>query len=419
MTELGFTDDPKMLVSGTPRDIHGLIVTMQTYSHAFEAVGDGLRKIDDGNWKGKAADKFRERFEQQPVNWIQAADAFRDGANALVPYVSTLEWAQTQAVEAVVLWKSGQAKTNAAGPSLFAGSSAGMALLMSPDRPPTVLPNDPGGAEKRQAVELLHEARRQLSEVASDTARKFHDACAHAPTDPSFLDNVGSFFQGFGEGLVDLLGIVNPANWKGMAEGSAELVRLAAADPDAAFKQFIDYDGERDNPAKWAGGLIPSFLGSKGLGKLGRLEKVAKLTEHLDEHLFRGHVRIDRISGYHFRPGGEDLGDFRLKEVTLPPDKNGVYQAVVEGTLEDGSIAKKTSTFFPDNWSKAEVKDAVLQAFEHREPVLNKLGEVLPNKWQGVYNGVTVEGLFKQGSGATFSSATLDDVGTAYPKYGK
>lgn len=91
--------------------------------------------------------------------------------------------------------------------------------------------------------------------------------------------------------------------------------------------------------------------------------------------------------------------------------------AKFEGVDLLGNVESKTSTFFPDSWTPARVESAIESAFDVREPVYNRLGEVLPNKWQARVDGVLIEGMFSRDSTATFESAKLYDVGTAYPKY--
>jgi hypothetical protein len=172
---------------------------------------------------------------------------------------------------------------------------------------------------------------------------------------------------------------------------------LAKEDPGAAARYAIDYETMRDNPARWAGGMVAGSLLGKGVGRLGKAGKFGNLSDRLGEHVFYGHPRPGRISGYHYRPGGEDVGNFRVTEIRRPPDRNGVYEAWVEGSTEDGQVGRKRSTFFPDAWTQSEVQGAIQKSFENRQPVYDSAGAPLLHKWQGMYNGIRIEGMYLPG----------------------
>lgn len=400
--QLGFTENPKDLIPGDSANIRNTIRAFCAYGHALENVGHGLKTIDDGGWQGSAADAFRSKFEQQPQRWMQAGDAFTDAAQALNSYADTLDWAQSQAREALALWKEGEAKTQqwmTADPTLSWQQRMG--------RDST---GDPGKELCNKAQDTLERARNQLDDAGHQAASKVGAARDLAPPAPTVLENFCSFFEGGWEAAKNTFALLDPRNWDDHAEALKKLVELALKDPEAAAKLYLDYDTLRDDPAKWAGGFLIGELLAKQ-----RLARFERLGQHLHEHLFQGHSKPTSISGFHHRPGGTDTGGFRLDRMITERDANGVYWAYIEGPDKNGRITPKKSTLFPDHWTIAEVEDAVEQAFERRQPVRDKDGNIKPGKWQGTGSGILIEGYFD--AKVDINDVKIYDLNTTYPIY--
>jgi hypothetical protein len=86
-----------------------------------------------------------------------------------------------------------------------------------------------------------------------------------------------------------------------------------------------------------------------------------------ETHLFEGYInRKGDPVGYHSRPGGRDPATARVVSVVDPPNKVGVYTAMVEIHAPKGRWLSKQSTLFPDNMSRKEVIQAVLHSFQNR-----------------------------------------------------
>lgn len=107
-------------------------------------------------------------------------------------------------------------------------------------------------------------------------------------------------------------------------------------------------------------------------------------------HLFEGQInRRGKPVGFHARPGGVDPEGARLVRVIDGPNRLGVYVAKVEIRAASGRWLAKTSTFYPDDFSEADVVAAILAAFERSDG-----GE----KWRGDSGrGFTIEGYFQNG----------------------
>lgn len=86
-------------------------------------------------------------------------------------------------------------------------------------------------------------------------------------------------------------------------------------------------------------------------------------------HVFAGEInRSGKPVGYHSRPDGKDPAGARLVSIRDQPNSLGVYTATIE--IRDGDQWKsKFSSFFPDSMSRAQVTDAILNAYnKSRDP---------------------------------------------------
>lgn len=121
-----------------------------------------------------------------------------------------------------------------------------------------------------------------------------------------------------------------------------------------------------------------------------------------ETHLFAGYVnRKGDPVGFHSRPGGRDPGRARVTVVTDPPNKAGVYTARVEVLASGRHWLSKQSTFFPDRMTRAEVIQAILNAYQHRT------------------SGKSVKFSGPSGKGFTIEGYLLTDgrINTAFPVY--
>nr|WP_143196632.1 hypothetical protein [Streptomyces sp. MJM1172] len=91
---------------GKPAAIRESARHLKDFQGAFDRVGQGMRALDSGHWKGQAADAFRGKFAMHPADWLHASDACEAAAGALNRYAETLEWSQKQAQQAIDLYKA-------------------------------------------------------------------------------------------------------------------------------------------------------------------------------------------------------------------------------------------------------------------------------------------------------------------------
>jgi hypothetical protein len=120
-------------------------------------------------------------------------------------------------------------------------------------------------------------------------------------------------------------------------------------------------------------------------------------------HIFQGEInRHGKPTGFHAKLNGETPGNIRILQIRGKPNHAGVYTAQI--AIRDQATGKwkeKFSSIFPDHMSISEVINAILHAYEHREP-----GRSRP--WRG-----------PSGQGFPIEGYLLDNgrINTAYPIY--
>ncbi|WP_329314473.1 MULTISPECIES: putative T7SS-secreted protein [unclassified Streptomyces] len=295
--QLGQTEEANELIHGSPSAIRESAKHFRDFQTAFDRVGEGMRALDSGRWKGAAADAFREKFAMHPTDWLRAADACEAAAGALARYTETVQWAQQQAGEAVHLYKKGDKATKDADAAYETKAEEYEAAAKAghdPGPKPTV-PGDVGAADRKRAQEILNEARRQRDETASAVQKVLQTALEHAPAKPpamerawsGFLDHEGAqavelthFTGGVVKGTADLLNFargLNPAdpyNLTHPAEYAQHLnMTLAGLVSTASHPERIPgavLDSFEGDASEGWGRLAPEFIGTKGAGGAAR-----------------------------------------------------------------------------------------------------------------------------------------------------
>ncbi|CAM5638630.1 putative T7SS-secreted protein [Streptomyces canus] len=232
---LGESEDPKELVHGSEPALRERAGHLRKFAAGFENVGQGMRSLDPGEWRGQAADAFRAKFDVQPKQWLTAADACTAAATALDTYADTVAWAQERAQAAIERYRAAQDASrraadaydaqvsayNRAAERYNATAEAGGDPGVKPTKPGDF--TDPGTAGRQEAQEILSDARRQRTEVAQDARRKMAAALESAPPKPEFTDRLGAgaadLFVGTQLNSAHVLG--------GFLKGGAEMVKLA------------------------------------------------------------------------------------------------------------------------------------------------------------------------------------------------
>ncbi|MGC0338353.1 putative T7SS-secreted protein [Streptomyces sp. SLBN-8D4] len=305
---LGETEDPKELIHGSEPALRERAGHLRKFAAAFENVGQGMRSLDPGEWRGQAADAFRAKFDVQPKQWLTAADACTAAAGALESYADMVTWAQGRARAAIEKYRAAQDASrraadtyeaqvsayNQAADRYNATAEAGGDPGVKPTKPGDFV--DPGTAGREEAQEILTHARRQRTDAAQDARRKIAAALESAPPKPEFTDRLGAgaadLFVGTQLNSVHVLGgllrggtdvlklartvnpldpynLTHPGEWsKNSSMLLAGLVGTAAH-PERLPMSLLG-TGWSSDPGDAAGYLLSNLIGGKGAGGAGR-----------------------------------------------------------------------------------------------------------------------------------------------------
>lgn len=339
------------LVPGDPAQIWRLADAYNRMAARCEEAGRAFRATDVGDWYGRAAEAFHDRFARHPKRVVALADAYARVAVALDTYASVLAWAQRQAGE--VLAEDKPLAPPPPEPVLtIAEQAEATGVITGAAEPP------------RQDEPPLRRALAMLDTVGDESAKALTTA-AEALTVPV-----------------------------------AALPTPLPPPPPVAVPAPPVVFALRDDPQDWVTGIAT-------LRKRLRWDGLNRLSPRLAQHLFEGHHRPSRAAdtGYHHREGGVDRGALRVVKIVDGPDEHGVYVGQVRGPRTPAATVK-TSTFFPDSWTRAEVLYAVRRVFLDGEHEPGK------RRFRGVYRGVRIEGFLRNGA----ARPRLCDIVTAYPR---
>ncbi|MGY5129487.1 putative T7SS-secreted protein [Streptomyces nigrescens] len=306
--QLGESDDPKELIHGDVAKINESAAHLKDFYAAFERVGQGIRKLDAGSWKGKAADSFHEKFDVHPKQWMRTADACEAAWKALDSYADTVSWAQKKAQAAIDAWRAAEKKTmkafkayshavdayNAKADAYNAARDKGSDPGPKPDKPGDF--HDPADQDREAAQDILKNARTQRNEAAEKAQHALKSALEHAPQAPKFttetaLDtadgiaaggmNLMHVVGGVGKALVETVNLgrmVNPLEPYNLAHPHLYMANVSkitlglastAAHPGRLAKGMLG-DGWGSDPGDALGGVIGNLIGAKGVGAVGK-----------------------------------------------------------------------------------------------------------------------------------------------------
>ncbi|WP_136517620.1 MULTISPECIES: WXG100 family type VII secretion target [Cellulomonas] len=158
--ELGESDDPVALVPGVAGDVRGAAATLRSWSTRLSDTGDQLKALRAPSWTGEGADAFWGSFGPVPGVWFTASDLLADAATALEAHADAITSAQDKAQDAIDRWNRGEERTARARADYqeaavrFAQHGGGMHPVFV----------DSGEADRREAREILEDARTALDE---------------------------------------------------------------------------------------------------------------------------------------------------------------------------------------------------------------------------------------------------------------
>lgn len=289
---------PTFTIDGDPATIDARAGDLQARSVVFGTVSTNLSAITTGGWTGRAADRFRDRFDVEPQRWQYAADGFREAATALVAYAAALRTAQQQAEQAERDYERGDAETAQAraGYDRDVQSAYRAKERWEAENGPgtytlTIHPFvDSGEPIRAAALSDLESTRATLEAAEHECARLVRAACAHAPEKRNWFETglafIGGVLYGAGEAVFQIADLLNHLQFGplydlyDLATGNLTPEELAAkkslqveqvqlmwnaltTDPLGFGKQLgksvLDWDTWADDPARALGHLVPDI----------------------------------------------------------------------------------------------------------------------------------------------------------------
>lgn len=378
---------------GVDQLVPGDAAGMQAYADRLRRVADGagrvgelLARVDAGAMVGDYGTALRERVAAAPapydLTWLSLSAA----ADAVDALAASVREAQVAAQRAVELFNRGETATQ----SWEAAVEQQAAGALGPVLPPAV--SDPGEEDRGQARRLLGAAQDEVARVAERTRAVLGEVAAAAPTfDRGFV--AGAVDAWVGVGRFAMSAATDP--W-GTGAAAGQQTRHAVLHPRRTVGAALRaYDRA---PREVAGGLLATAGPGVGAGialkqasradvhrppppaRVGELalapgpERVLPELEGLPlwKHVLHGEINHNgKGTGYHHRLDGQD-GAGRKVVGPVTPGQFGTYQVPkVVFMRPDGSTTtkKNPTTFFPDAWSREQVRMAVSSAWQSRNRV--------------------------------------------------
>jgi len=193
-----------------------------------------------------------------------------------------------------------------------------------------------------------------------------------------YLPIIAMIFVGLGAGL-DRLGIDLDALTRGESPFSSSNANNSASSGSDALSSSRANSSSQHSGQKWS-------------------DTSPNINLH---HVFDGEInRRGKPTGFHSRPNGEDPAGARVVSVKDKPNRYGVYTANIE-VLDGNQWKGKFSSFFPDDLSRDEVINVILNAYNNSN---NKNAQ----PWEGPSGaGYRVQGYTSNQGG----------INTAFPIY--
>lgn len=181
--ELGETEDKRELIRGDSGSINDRASKLTSMAQNIESTGEALSKINAADWTGNTADAFNAVYDKQPGLWHKASAAMTATAATMSGWGSTVEWAQSQAAEAIALWRDAEQEERRQKERWNALSDEG-----KEDTPLT----DTWSSKYEEAKRVLKAARTERDSIAGEVGGKISTHTGNAPTEPPFLNRMGA-----------------------------------------------------------------------------------------------------------------------------------------------------------------------------------------------------------------------------------
>ena len=151
---------------------------MMDRANEFAEIHSSLSALNSDGWKGRAADRFREKFKIQLQGWVDAQETFSSVSKEYSSYASTLQSAQSQCDEIRSRWEQGrraveQAQNNKADARSRAQAEGGIPMIdASCDEGPGRATMQGAEEDFQALVNEVNEAGNQLNSALDEGISK-------------------------------------------------------------------------------------------------------------------------------------------------------------------------------------------------------------------------------------------------------
>ncbi len=216
--DLGTAASGRELIPGDPDEVEALAARLAALGEGLSEAAARLVDLDDGGWRGPAAEAFRATLGDQPQRYAVAGEAFADATAALRRYAGVVSDAQAEAQRALQWWQEAEAAT--------AGWERAWALH---------------DAEWRQrTLSTLDAASAAVDDEAAIAAAALAAAEEGAPDEPGFRSRLWAGLSGFAGGL-----------WASTGGAVVEIVGAVLDDPGGFVSDAWDNAVDHLNVFDW------------------------------------------------------------------------------------------------------------------------------------------------------------------------
>ncbi|MBW3612052.1 MAG: EndoU domain-containing protein, partial [Actinobacteria bacterium] len=236
------------LIPGDPDEVEALAARLAALGEGLSEAAARLVDLDDGGWRGPAAEAFRATLGDQPQRYAVAGEAFAAATVALRRYAGVVSDAQAEGDRAIEWWREGEAATGAwerawsSHDAEVARRRASTELAIVAGAADLLRPSlvDPGAEWRQRALSTLDAATAAVDHEAAATATALAAAEQGAPSEPSFWSRLWAGLSGFADGL-----------WASTGGAGLEIVGAVLDDPGGFVSDAWDNAVDHLNVFDW------------------------------------------------------------------------------------------------------------------------------------------------------------------------
>ncbi|WP_157985244.1 putative T7SS-secreted protein [Lentzea terrae] len=366
--ELADATNATELIAGEPGEITAAATAMATLGDAMTLAGEGLAAIETSSWTGQAADNFRARISDKPKQWLDAGTGLQEMSAALVQYRLVLDSSQSEAGRALHMWQGAREATRKAVTEHNQRVEVYNRVVDAGQDPgPRPVYSDPGEAGRKQAEQMLEDARRRVTDAGYACGRVITKWISQAPAQPDWWDRLGmniadaagyaltsgtDIVEGVWEGVKginSMARMINPFDPYNITHPTAmyeNMNKIASGlwtgvqNPEQLIKGMLDAETWKDSPGKALGKLLPDValgIATGGSALAGRT--AAKTTLN---------AAVDTASGGLWGLGQAGIGGVRKVGSVLGRDATQVGENLAQDASKAGRHTDDIGGIGPD-----------------------------------------------------------------------